>query len=108
MFLSLDASFKTLTALNAEALRTNDSQAISTISKGTAAHKVKVVSWSSKNRKLWRRKGKSTRTASADSLLSAASLGEYSEGEEALKEGLSRKELKQANELLDKLKKLLS
>ena len=104
---SLDANFKALTALNAEALRTNNSSAIGTISRGIAAHKVKVANWSTKNRKLWRRKGKTT--PSVDALASgAATAGGVEEDVGALDVGLGPKEVQQANELLDKLKKILS
>lgn len=107
VLLSLDANFKALMALNAEALRTNNSSAIGTISRGISAHKVRVVSWSAKNRKVWRRKGKTTH--SVDTLTSgAATAGDTEDYEGALNVGLGPKEVQQANELIDKLKKILS
>ena len=97
---SIEASFKALTLLNSEALRTNNSSAIGAISRGIAAHKVKVVSWTTKNRKLWRKKGKTAATApSMDSLASSVFVEDKT---------LGPKEIQQANELVDQLKKLLS
>lgn len=113
---NLEENFKALAAVNAEALKENDGSTIGAISKGVAAHKVKVVGLSNKNRKAWRKKGKSagaalpisghTSQASATTGQMSTTTGQMSSTTEDSR-ALGPKEMDQAKELVDQLNKLL-
>ena len=96
-------------------MKGNDTDTMAAISKGLTAHKVKVVSWSNRNRnsKSWRKKGGSGGGATPPSLSPA----QDSDLPNAQKESadnaaplgtLGPKEVEQASALVDQLKKLLS
>lgn len=115
---SLEANFRTLTMLNAEAVKNDDTNAMATISKGLVAHKVKVISWSNRNRKSMRKRGKGEKGA-----IASPTVGEFS-GQESQTSVITKepedfllstqasvlgpKEIQEANALVDQLKKLLS
>ena len=119
MLSSLESNFRTLTILNADALKANDTASIALISRGIASHKMKVVSWSNRNRKTWRKKvkgggggGGGAGAAASDDLISLASMsgavgmgtaGGEGEGKR-LKPTLETKDIEKASELLDQLK----
>lgn len=120
---NLEENFKALAALNAEALKENDGSTIGAISKGVAAHKVKVVGLSNKNRKAWRKKGKSagaTLPISGHTSQASATTGQMSTATGLMStttgqmsattedsRALGPKEMDQAKELVDQLNKLL-
>lgn len=91
---------------------------MASISKGLTAHKVKVVSWSNRNRKSWRKKGKSggsltppnVGACSQDSQLSVLTKDGAEEATSPTQAGptLGPREVQEANALIDQLKKLLS
>lgn len=119
---NLETNFKALMALNAEALKHNDSTAIGVISRGTTTHKDKIVNWSNKNRKLWRKKSKgggaSGATPGPSSVSTASVVTCQSRREDEVNTsvdtpvrataGLGPKEMQDANDLIDQLKKILS
>ena len=87
----------------------NDSTSIALISRGIAAHKTKVVSWSNRNRKTWRKKAKGGSAAASEDLASLVSMGEgEGEGGKKLKHTLESKDIEKASELLDQLKGLFT
>jgi hypothetical protein len=98
--------------LNAEALKADDSNAMAAISKGLIAHKVKVVSWSNRNRKSLRKKGKGSLDSPTTAQDSQFSLLAARDTEDAVFSPqapvLGQKDLQEANALVDQLKKLLS
>ena len=119
----LEANFRTLTMLNAEAVKYDDTNAMAAISKGLIAHKVKVVSWSNRNRKSMRKRGKGEKGSLASPLASPTvgdSSGQDSQSsiiltkdaEDTLPSAqssiLGPKEIEEANALVDQLKRLLS